>query len=150
MRRSSERCTCGHVRGGHFFGTRSRVWGPCLRCPFNSCRRFELAGPGNPPEPRQDRSTRGVLANVYCDQARGTVALLLDTSTANIVLFAVRALASESEAHAREVRAVAAALPVTSYGAANRERIAARQERVAARCRAVDVNYRIANEGVVA
>ncbi len=145
MKGSSEACTCGHAKGGHFFWKRQKLWGPCKRCPFGKCRRFLLASEYHQPvpPPRTD-----ILARVYPDPGRATVALLLDESTANVLVYAARALAAESEAHAREVRAVAAALPVGSYGRKNRERIAVRQERVAARCRAVEVNYRTAHEGV--
>ena len=67
--------------------------------------------------------------------------LLLDDVTANIVLYAVRVLAADSEAHAREVRLVGAAMPPDSYGAANRHAIASRHERIAARLRVLEFNY---------
>ena len=72
-----------------------------------------------------------LLANVYADSKRHTVALLLDDVTANMVMYAVRVLAADSEAHAREVRLVGAAMPPDSYGAANRHAIASRHERIA-------------------
>jgi hypothetical protein len=51
-------------------------------------------------------------------------------------------LAADYEAHAREVRAVGAALPTDSYGHANRQFIAIRHERIASRLRRVESNYR--------
>jgi hypothetical protein len=48
-----------------------------------------------------------VLADVYHDPIRHTVTLLLDEQHASAVIYAVRALAADSEAHAREVRAAA-------------------------------------------
>ncbi len=93
-------------------------------------------------QPTPDReSTRPILANVYTDPPRHTVTLLLDDVTANIVLYAVRVLAADSEAHAREVRLVGAAMPPDSYGAANRHAIASRHERIAARLRVLEFNY---------
>jgi len=82
------------------------------------------------------------LANVYHDPRHCTVTFLLDETIANTVIYAVRMLAAESEAHAREVRVVAATLPPDSYGAANRHKIASRHERVAARLRRLETNYR--------
>jgi hypothetical protein len=138
MRRDSERCVCGHVRGGHHFAKRMKVWGSCLRCPFGRCRQFQLATAERPAA----RPDSGTLANVYLDTDRHTVAFLLDEPTANAVVFAVRSLAAEYEAHGRELRAVAMALPMGSYGASNRHHVANRLERVAARLRAVEGNYR--------
>lgn len=87
-------------------------------------------------------SDRQPLANVYADSKRHTVALLLDDVTANMVMYAVRVLAADSEAHAREVRLVGAAMPPDSYGAANRHAIASRHERIASRLRALENSYR--------
>jgi len=84
-----------------------------------------------------------VLANVYHDPIRHTVTLLLDERHASAVIYAVRVLAADHEAHAREVRAVAATLPPDSYGASNRQFIAIRHERIASRLRTVESNYRI-------
>lgn len=83
-----------------------------------------------------------VLANVYHDPIRHTVTLLLDERHASAVIYAARALAADYEAHAREVRAVAATLPPDSYGASNRQFIAIRHERIASRLRLVESNYR--------
>jgi hypothetical protein len=83
-----------------------------------------------------------VLANVYHDPIRHTVTLLLDERHAIAVIYAVQALAADYEAHAREVRAVAATLPADSYGHANRQFIAIRHERIASRLRLVESNYR--------
>jgi hypothetical protein len=100
-----------------------------------------------PAEERKSPSRRtaleGIQANVYHDPARQTVTLLLDERYASAVIFAVRALAADYEAHAREVRAVAATLPSDSYGALNRHFIAIRHERIAARLRMVESNYRM-------
>lgn len=84
-----------------------------------------------------------VRANLYHDAERHTVTLLLDEAHATAVIYAVRALAADYEAHAREVRAVAATLPPGSYGAKNRAYIAIRYERVASRLRLVESKYRI-------
>lgn len=83
-----------------------------------------------------------VLANVYHDPSRHTVTLLLDEQHATAVIYAIRVLAADYEAHAREVRAVAATLPPNSYGAANRLYIAIRHERIASRLRRVESRYR--------
>ena len=83
-----------------------------------------------------------VLANVYHDPIRHTVTLLLDERHATAMIYAARVLAAEYEAHAREVRAVAATLPPDSYGASNRSFIAIRHERIATRLRTVESNYR--------
>jgi hypothetical protein len=56
------------------------------------------------------------------------------------MIYAARVLAADYEGHAREVRAVAATLPLDSYGATNRSFIAIRHERIAARLRAVESN----------
>ena len=91
----------------------------------------------------EDHETNGeTLANVYTDPERHTVTLLLDDSTANIVMYAVQMLAADSEAHAREVRRVKATMPPDSYGAINRDAIASRHERIARRLRALESNYR--------
>lgn len=84
----------------------------------------------------------GTLANVYTDPTRHTVTLLLDDKTANIVMYAVRMLAADAEAHAREVRCVEAAMPPDSYGASNRNAIASRHERIAHRLLVLDRSYR--------
>jgi hypothetical protein len=94
------------------------------------------------PESQDEVKERRTLANVYCDPRRHTVTLLLDEVTANTVIYAVRVLAAESEAHAREVRFVGAAMPPDSYGAANRHAIASRHERIARRLRVLERNYR--------
>ena len=71
------------------------------------------------------------------DPETGTVTLVLDTTTANIAMFAIAAHADEREAHAREVEQSGADLPQGSYGRRNRQTIAARETRVATRLRAV-------------
>ena len=103
----------------------------------------ELADPSAEERPGQRRDMeRRLLANVYCDPTRRTVTLLLDDVTANTVIYAVRQLAADAEAHAREVRLVGADLPPDSYGASNRHAIALRHERIARRLRLLDYNYR--------
>ena len=75
-----------------------------------------------------------------------TVTLVLDTTTANAVMFAVAAHADEREAHIREVQRYGQTLPDDSYGRRNRQAIATRETRVAARLRAVEHAYRAAIE----
>jgi hypothetical protein len=75
-----------------------------------------------------------------------TVVLVLDTTTANAVMFAIAAHADEREAHIREVQRYGQTFPEDSYGRRNRQAIAARETRVAARLRAVEHAYRIAIE----
>jgi hypothetical protein len=75
-----------------------------------------------------------------------TVSLILDAATANTVMYAVAAQASEREAHVREVERFGHSLPEGSYGRRNRDAIAARETRIAARLRAVEHAYRMAIE----
>ena len=75
-----------------------------------------------------------------------TVTLVLDTTTASAVIFAIAAHAEEREAHVRELHRYGQTLPEGSYGRRNRQAIAARETRVADRLRAVEHAYRIANE----
>jgi hypothetical protein len=98
------------------------------------------AGPAQSSEDQADEHKQ--LANVYVDPRRHTVSLLLDEGTANMVVYAVRLLVADSEAHAREVRRVQATLPPGSWGATNRHAIASRHERIANRLRALERNYR--------
>lgn len=96
--------------------------------------------PGNLEE--QNRVEQRTVANVYTDPRGHTVTLLLDEVTANTVIYAIRILAAESEAHAREVRLVGATMPPDSYGAANRHAIASRHEHLARRLRVLERSYR--------
>jgi hypothetical protein len=80
------------------------------------------------------------------DPETHTISLVLDDTTANIVLFAIAAHADEREAHIREVERSGQNLPEGSYGRRNRQAIAARETRVAARLRAVEHAYRTATE----
>src|SRR6185437_4065017 len=64
-----------------------------------------------------------------------TVTLVLDTTTANVIMFAIAAHADEREAHIREVQSYGQTLPEGSYGRRNRQAIAARETRVATRLR---------------
>ncbi len=75
-----------------------------------------------------------------------TVTLVLDTTTANAVMFAIAAHADEREAYIREVQSYGQTLPEGSYGRRNRQAIAARETRVTARLRAVEHAYRMAND----
>ena len=75
-----------------------------------------------------------------------TVTLVLDTATANAIMFAIAAHADEREAHIREVERYGRTLPEDSYGRRNRQAIAARETRIATRLRAVEQAYRAANE----
>ena len=75
-----------------------------------------------------------------------TVSFVLDTTTANSVMFAIAAHAAEREAHIREVERFGQTLPEGSYGRQNRHAIAAREARIAARLRAVEYAYRMAIE----
>ena len=75
-----------------------------------------------------------------------TVTVVLDTATANAVMFAIAAHADEREAHIREIQSYGQTLPEGSYGQRNRQAIAARETRVTARLRAVEQAYRMAIE----
>jgi hypothetical protein len=74
-----------------------------------------------------------VLALARRDTDNRTVSLILDTTTANIAMYAIAAYAGDREAHVREVELFGQNLPEDSYGRQNREVIAARETRVAAR-----------------
>jgi hypothetical protein len=87
-----------------------------------------------------------ILALARHDPETQTVSLVLDTTTANIAMFAIAAHADEREAHLREVERSGQNLPEGSYGRRNREAIAARETRVATRLRAVEQAYRTAIE----
>ncbi len=79
-----------------------------------------------------------IIALAGQDPDSQTVSLILDATTANIVMFAAAAHADEREAHIREVEQVGQSLPEGSYGRRNRQAIAARETRVATRLRAVE------------
>jgi hypothetical protein len=87
-----------------------------------------------------------ILALARRDPETQTVTLVLDTTSANIAIFAIAAHADEREAHLREVERSGQNLPEGSYGRRNRQAIAARETRVAARLRAVEQAYRTAIE----
>jgi hypothetical protein len=98
-----------------------------------------------PPEPTwPDTEGPRIIALARRDPDSQTVSLILDATTANIVMFAVAAHADEREAHLREVERFGATLPEGSYGRRNRQAIAARETRVATRLRAVEQAYRMA------
>jgi hypothetical protein len=88
----------------------------------------------------------GILALARHDSDGQIVSLVLDATTANIVLFAIAARADEREAHVREVERSGQSLPEGSYGRRNRQAIAARETRIAARLRAVEQAYRTATD----
>jgi hypothetical protein len=90
------------------------------------------------------------LALARRDPETQTVSLVLDATTANIVMFAIAAHADEREAHVREVERFGNSLPEGSYGRRNRQAIAARETRVAARLRAVEQAYRTTIERAAA
>ena len=98
--------------------------------------RHERAGP--------DIDDPGPVALASRDPETQTVTLVLDTTTANAVMFAIAAHADEREAHIREVQLHGQTFPDGSYGRRNRQTIAARETRVAARLRAVAQAYRLA------
>ena len=99
--------------------------------------------------PHLDRAASGIdepapVALASRNPETQTVTLVLDTTTANAVIFAIAAHADEREAHIREVQSYGQTLPEDSYGRRNRQAIAARETRVAARLRAVEHAYHIA------
>jgi hypothetical protein len=100
-----------------------------------------------PPEPTwPDTEGPQILALARRDAKSRTVSLILDTTTANIAVYAITAHAGEREAHVREVEQVGEAFPEGSYGKRNRQAIAARETRIAYRLRAVERAYQIALE----
>ncbi len=91
-----------------------------------------------------------IIALTDRDPQSQTVSLILDATTADIVMFAVAAHADEREAHVREVERFGESLPEGSYGRRNRQAIAARETRVTTRLRAVERAYRTAIDRDVA
>lgn len=99
------------------------------------------------PEPTwPDTNGPQVLALAHHDPRSRTVSIVMDSTTANITMFAVSAYAGDREAHVREVEQYGEKLPEGSFGRRNRQAIAAREARVAARLRAVEHAYRDAIE----
>jgi hypothetical protein len=97
------------------------------------------------PEPAwPDTDGQQVIALARRDPDSRVIALLLDTTTANIAMHAIAAHAGDREAHVREVEQYGQRLSEDSYGRRNRQAIAARETRVAARLRAVERAYRTA------
>ena len=80
-------------------------------------------------------STAAPVALASHNPETQTVTLVIDTATANAVMFAIAGHADEHEAHIREVQSYAQTLPESSYGRRNRHAIAARETRIAARLR---------------
>ena len=97
-----------------------------------------------PAWPETDGSRTFAVANR--DPESQSISFVLDAATANTVVFAVAAHASEREAHIREVERFGQTLPEGSFGRRNRQAIAARETRIAARLRAVEHAYRTAIE----
>jgi hypothetical protein len=109
--------------------------------------RDQIQHGSGPPEPTwPDTEGPQVLALARRDTKTRTVSLILDTTIANIAMYAITAYAGDREAHVREVEQVGEAFPKDSYGRRNRQAIAARETRIAERLRAVERAYRIAIE----
>ena len=100
----------------------------------------------HPERPQPDIDESGRVALASRNPETHTVTLVLDTATANAVMFAIAAHADEREAHIREVQSYGQTLPKGSYGHRNRQAIAVRETRIAARLRAVEHAYRMAIE----
>jgi hypothetical protein len=103
-------------------------------------------GPAQPEQAWPETDGPRIIALAGRDPDSQTVSLILDATTANIVMFAAAAHADEREAHVREVEQFGQNLPQGSYGRRNRQAIAARETRVATRLRAVEHAYRTAIE----
>jgi hypothetical protein len=103
-------------------------------------------GRAHPERAGLDIDEPGPVALASRNPETQTVTLVLDTATANAVMFAIAAHADEREAHIREVQRYGQTLPEDSYGRRNRQAIAARETRIAARLRAVEHAYRMAIE----
>ena len=105
--------------------------------------RHGLAQPG---QAWPDTDGPRIIALARRDPGSQTVSLILDTATANIVMYAAAAHAGEREAHIREVEQYGQSLPEGSYGRRNRQAIAARETRVTTRLRAAERAYRTATD----
>ena len=103
-------------------------------------------GRAHPERPRPEIDEPGPVALASRNPDSQTVTLVLDTATANAVMFAIAAHADEREAHIREVQRYSQTLPENSYGRRNRQSIAARDTRITTRLRAVEHAYRTAIE----
>jgi hypothetical protein len=103
-------------------------------------------GPAQPEQAWPETDGPRIIALAGRDPENQTVSLILDATTANIIMYAVAAHADEREAHVREVERFGESLPEGSYGRRNRQAIAARETRVATRLRAVEQAYRTASE----
>jgi hypothetical protein len=101
-------------------------------------------GRAHPKQKRPEIDEPGPVALASRNPETQTVTLVLDTTTANTVMFAIAAHADEREAHTREVQRYGQILPEGSYGQRNREAIATRETRITARLRAVEHAYRMA------
>ena len=107
-------------------------------------------GLAQPEQAWPDTDGPRIIALARRDPQSQTVSLILDATTANIVMFAAAAHADEREAHVREVEQFGQTLPEGSYGRRNRQAIAARETRVATRLRAVERTYRMATDHDIA
>ena len=103
-------------------------------------------GQTHPERTWQEIDSPALVALASRNPETQTVTLVLDTATANAVMFAIAAHADEREAHIREVQRYGQTLPEDSYGRRNRQAIVARETRIAARLRAVEHAYRMAIE----
>ena len=101
-------------------------------------------GRSHPKQKQPEIHEPGPVALASRNPETQTITLVLDTATANAVMFAIAAHADEREAHIREVQSYGQTLPEDSYGRRNRQAIATRETRVAARLRAVEHAYRTA------
>ena len=99
-----------------------------------------------PGQARPEPSESQITALAHRDPETQTVTLILDTTTADVAIYAITAHADEREAHVREVQRFSQTLPEGSYGRRNRQIIAARETRIATRLRAVERSYRMAIE----
>ena|SRR5215472_15166835 len=95
-----------------------------LSLPDELCGRRPVQAPGLRPGPDP-----GPVALASRNPDSQIVTLILDTTTANAVMFAIAAYADEREAHIREVERYGQTLPEGSYGRQNRHTIATARHR---------------------
>ena len=91
-----------------------------------------------------DTGGQPLIAIAHRDPASRTISLILDDTTANAAIHAIRVHATDREAHTREVQRHSEHFPENSYGRENRLAIAARETRIAERLRAIERAYRAA------
>jgi hypothetical protein len=78
------------------------------------------------------------------DPADPAITMRMDAATAQLVMFAIAANASDRETYARQTEQFSHGLPEGSYGKANRQAIAHRENQAATRLRAIERAYQIA------